>query len=179
VSVSTANLLTQIDGLHAQVQITGADAGLDRLQIDTGAGDDAVDASALRANLFQFGVTLGDGNDAFIGSAGKDVVDGGDGFDILSGEDGNDVLDGGAGIDILTGGAGDDLFVNGEIIQDFIAGAGSEDRIDLRAFGASFDWVMEHASDTDAGVLFDFDGAQMLLGGVAASSLHQDDFLLA
>jgi Ca2+-binding RTX toxin-like protein len=179
VIVSTANLLTQIDGLHAQVQITGADAGLDRLQIDTGAGDDAVDASALQANLFQFGVTLGDGNDAFIGSAGKDVVDGGDGFDVLSGEDGNDVLDGGAGIDILTGGAGDDLFANGEIIQDFIAGAGSEDRIDLRGFGASFDWVMEHATDTDAGVLFDFDGAQMLLGGVAASSLHQDDFLLA
>lgn len=179
VSVSTANLRTQIDGLHAQVQITGADAGLDRLQIDTGTGDDGVDASGLKANLFQFEVSLGDGNDAFIGSSGKDVVAGGDGFDVLSGEDGDDVLDGGAGIDILTGGIGDDLFVNGEIIQDFLAGAGSDDRIDLRALGVDFDWVMDRATDTDAGVLFDFDGEQMLLGGVNAASLHQDDFLLA
>jgi hypothetical protein len=69
--------------------------------------------------------------------------------------------------------------LNGEIIQDFVAGAGSEDRIDLRALGVSFDWVVDHATDTDAGVLFDFDGEQMLLGGVEAASLHQDDFLLA
>jgi Ca2+-binding RTX toxin-like protein len=179
IDVSTANLQTSIEGLRSHVSISGADKGLDRLQIDAGAGDDLINASGLTANLFQFAILGGAGNDAIIGSNGNDSIDAGADDDIVSGEDGDDVIDGGDGFDILSGGAGDDTFLNGELIQDFVAGAGSADRIDLRGLGLSFDWIVEHAADADGGALLDFGGSQLLLADVAVASLHQDDFLLA
>jgi Ca2+-binding RTX toxin-like protein len=179
IDLSTKSLQTSIDGLAAHISISGVDAGLDGLTIDAGAGDDAINASGLTANLFQFSILGGDGNDAITGSNGDDTVDGGVGDDILSGEDGDDTLAGGDGFDIIIGGAGDDTFLNGELILDFVAGAGSEDRIDLRDLDLSFDWIINHASDTDGGALLDFGDSEVLLSDVLVGSLHQDDFLLA
>ena len=55
----------------------------------------------------------------------------------------HDRLVGGAGNDILIGGAGDDLFVfnngdGGDTINDFVAGAGSADVVDVTDFGFDF-----------------------------------------
>jgi Ca2+-binding RTX toxin-like protein len=178
IDISTANKQTSIDGLSAHVSISGADAGLDRLTINAGAGDDAINASGLGANLFQLSIAAGEGNDAIIGSNGDDTLDAGSGDDIVSGEDGDDVIDGGEGLDILLGGAGDDIFLNGELIQDFTAGAGSDDRIDLRGLAVSFDWIMDHATDVEGSTLLDFGDTRMLLADVTTASLHQDDFLV-
>jgi Ca2+-binding RTX toxin-like protein len=66
-----------------------------------------------------------------------DVLRGLGGNDLLFGGSGNDTVDGGPGADTLTGGQGDDILKFGpqggaDTVTDFVAGAGSVDRIDLR-----------------------------------------------
>ncbi len=90
---------TSVLGLAAQVNITGAEATLDRLTVLALAGDDVVEASGLLAGAIQFTADGGDGNDILIGGEGNDVLSGGAGDDVLLGGDGIDVLDGGDGDD--------------------------------------------------------------------------------
>ncbi len=90
-------------GLAAQVNITAAEAALDRVTVNTLTGDDVVEASALAAVIL---LTADGGND-------DDILIGGDGNDVLLGGDGDDVLLGGPGLDILDGGLGDNV-----VIQD-------------------------------------------------------------
>ena len=66
-----------------------------------------------------------------------DVLRGLGGNDLLFGGSGNDTVDGGPGADTLTGGQGDDILKFGpqggaDTVTDFVVGAGSVDRIDLR-----------------------------------------------
>jgi Ca2+-binding RTX toxin-like protein len=154
-------------GLAAQVNITGAEAALDRLHVFTGDGDDVIEAS---------GVSIGSIGLILDGGAGDDVLIGSDGDDILIGGEGDDVLIGGLGNDIFDFGPGDDIE-----IQGFAAGAGSEDRIDLRGLVAasSFDWVMQHAQQDGANLVFDFGEEHMTLANTELAALHGDDFLLA
>jgi Ca2+-binding RTX toxin-like protein len=96
-----ADLVT-VSGLVPLVNATGWDGPLDQLHINTHAGDDAVQASAMHMpgpTLTQNG---GDHNDTLIG---------GDGDDILIGGPGDDVLVGGPGIDVLDGGPGDNILI--------------------------------------------------------------------
>jgi hypothetical protein len=99
-----------------------------------------------------------------IGSAGDDILIGGDGDDVLIGNGGNDIFDGGAGDDIE--------------IQGFVAGASTEDQIDLSDRGISFDWLMAHASEADGNTVLELGEQQITLRGVLLGSLHQDDFLV-
>jgi Ca2+-binding RTX toxin-like protein len=99
VSGTSADGVT-VTGLHAAVQITGTDP-TDSLDIDAGAGDDAVIARNLAGGVVTFSADGGAGNDLLIGSAGADVLHGGDGNDVLVGGPGKDVLDGGAGTNLL------------------------------------------------------------------------------
>jgi Ca2+-binding RTX toxin-like protein len=88
-------------GLAAQIHITGAEADKDRLTVNTLAGDDVVDASALSADAIQFAADGGDGDDVLIGGAGNDTLSGGAGNDVLNGGPGQNVLDGGPGDNTL------------------------------------------------------------------------------
>ncbi|HKZ73001.1 MAG TPA: hypothetical protein VJ011_02990, partial [Steroidobacteraceae bacterium] len=63
-------------------------------------------------------------------------------------------------------------------IQGFVAGAGTEDSIDLSGRGFSFEWLMAHATDVDGDVVLDLGEQQITLRGVSTSTLHQDDFLI-
>jgi Ca2+-binding RTX toxin-like protein len=92
---------TSVLGLAAAVNITGAEANLDRLTVNALAGDDVVDASGLSADAILFTASGGDGNDNLIGGAGNDTLLGGDGDDVLIGGPGQDVLDGGSGDNTL------------------------------------------------------------------------------
>jgi Ca2+-binding RTX toxin-like protein len=154
-------------GLAARVNITGAEAALDRLHVFAGDGDDVIEASGVSAGAI--GLILD-------GGAGDDVLIGGDGDDILIGGEGDDVLIGGGGNDIFDFGPGDDIE-----IQSFVAGAGSEDRIDLRGLqgAASFDWLMQHAQQDGEDVVFDFGEQHMTIADTQMAALHADDFLLA
>ena len=112
----------------------------------------------------------------------------GNGFGVLAkiyGAAGDDTLQGGSGDDTLTGGAGDDLFVlddggGDDTITDFLAGAGTEDALDVSDFGfASFAAVQAKASQAGADTLIalDDDDSVTLLG-VNLGDLSQDDFLI-
>jgi Ca2+-binding RTX toxin-like protein len=152
-------------GLAAQINVTGAEAGNDRIVIKGFAGDDVIEASGVDAGVV--GLTL-DGGD------GDDVLVGGEGDDILLGGAGDDVLIGGGGNDILDGGDGDDVELEG-----FVAGAATDDQIDLSGRGLSFDWLMAHASDVNGDTILDLGDQQITLRGVSSSSLHTDDFILS
>ena len=163
----------QVFGLAAQINVTGAESANDRIVIRGLAGDDVIEASGVSAGAMALTLDGGDGDDILIGGAGNDILLGGDGDDVLIGNDGDDVLDGGAGDDIIIGGAGNDIE-----IQGFSVGAGSDDRIDVSAFGVNFEWLMAHASDVDGNVVLDFGDQQITLRGVSTSALHLDDFLM-
>ena len=109
------------------------------------------------------------------------VIDAGAGDDVLLGGAGDDVLDGGDGEDFLIGNAGDDTFVDGEIIEGFVAGAGTDDRIDLRgvAGAGDFDSIIANSQDVAGNaVLVLGNGEQVLLLNVSVAGLHADDFIL-
>jgi Ca2+-binding RTX toxin-like protein len=159
---------TSVLGLAAQVSITGAEAANDKLRVFGGDGDDVIEASGVAAGAI--GLVLD-------GGAGNDVIIGGDGDDVLIGGEGDDVLIGGLGNDTFDFGPGDDIE-----IQSFVAGAGTEDRIDLRGIAGvtGFDWVLAHAREVEGNAVIDLGGGQeMTIDDVSVASLHSDDFLLA
>jgi Ca2+-binding RTX toxin-like protein len=166
-------------GLAARIDIRGAEAADDRLAVNLLAGDDLFDGSGLAANSIQLTVDGGDGDDVLIGGAGSDTLLGGAGDDVLIGGGGLDVLDGGTGDNVViqSATAGGNLTVQG-----FDAGAGTEDKIDLRAFEGArdgFDWVLQHATESNGNVILDFGtGQDLTLANVSLASLHADDFLV-
>lgn len=135
------------------------------------------------------------------GSDGDDVVNGTSAIVTLTvfGFRGNDVISGGAagdqlygmeGADTLIGGDGEDwLYVDGaDVVGGSIQGNAGSDRVasldgsalslDLGASTVEWVWASNHAdnldgtSQTQALVLFGFDGADTLRGGSAADNLY-------
>jgi Ca2+-binding RTX toxin-like protein len=90
-----------VTGLPARVDVTGAEAPLDVLDIDGGAGDDAITGGDLTADAIGLNAEGGDGDDVLTGGAGDDTLAGGPGDDVLNGGPGQDVLDGGPGANVL------------------------------------------------------------------------------
>src|SRR5262249_55223309 len=91
-----------VNGLAAQVTVTGAEGAFDKLAVSGLDGDDKIDASGLNAG--QVALTID-------GGAGNDTINGSPGSDNLIGGDGNDVVTGGAGNDTALLGNGDDQFI--------------------------------------------------------------------
>ena len=116
-----------------------------------------------------------------------DTLTGGAGNDRLFGGAGPDILIGGSGADFLNGGAGDDRFVyapgNGaDLIFGLVAGAGTDDRIDLGAFQniTSLTDILGRATQVGADTVINFGGGDTLtLQNVVRSSLSADDFIFA
>jgi predicted lipoprotein with Yx(FWY)xxD motif/Ca2+-binding RTX toxin-like protein len=90
-----------VSGLHALVSIKHQEPS-DHLAVNSLAGADTIDASALAAGAISLTLDGGDGNDTLAG---------GQGVESLVGGDGNDTLDGNKGNDLAQLGAGDDTFV--------------------------------------------------------------------
>jgi Ca2+-binding RTX toxin-like protein len=101
VNVSAVGGSAALNGLAAQVSITGAENANDRLTVNALAGDDVVEGSAVGAGAIQLRADGGDGDDVLIGGAGNDVLLGGNGDDVLNGGPGQDVLDGGPGNNVV------------------------------------------------------------------------------
>jgi Ca2+-binding RTX toxin-like protein len=93
---------TDVNGLAAEVHITGSEASNDQLTINGLDGNDVVDASKLKAGAIGLVENGGNGNDVLIGSKGDDTLTGGAGDDVLIGGPGQDILDGGTGNNSLT-----------------------------------------------------------------------------
>ena len=112
-----------VNGLSAQMTITGAEPGNDSLVINGLAGNDTIDASRLRAGQIDLTLNGGDGNDTIIGSAGNDLVIGGRGNDVALMGAGDDtfVWNPGDGSDTVEGQAGTDtLLFNGANVNENI-----------------------------------------------------------
>jgi Ca2+-binding RTX toxin-like protein len=112
-----------VNGLAAQVTISGAEGANDSLVLNALGGNDTIDASGLAAGQIQLTINAGDGNDTVIGSAGNDLLIGGRGNDVLQGGDGNDtfVWNPGDGSDVIDGQAGTDtLLFNGANVNENI-----------------------------------------------------------
>lgn len=111
------------------------------------------------------------------------MIYGGGGDDHLRGELGNDILAGGAANDTLTGGGGNDLFLfnpgdGSDIITDFVAGAHTDDRIDLTAFHTTLAHALGQAAQVGANTVFSFAGGEILtLQNVTKANLNLDDFV--
>lgn len=116
---------------------------------------------------------------------GDDMIHGNGGFDVLFGGDGDDTINGGADIDQLFGGSGDDTFVfaagnQTDVIDDFIAGAGTEDRIDLTGVSSVHSLADLAMTDDGSHTTIDFGGGDVImLNDVVVSELHNDDFLFS
>ena len=86
---------------------------------------------------------------------------------------------------MLAGGPGDDTFIfrdgdGNDTIDDFTAGPGTDDRIDLSALSAaaSFADVQARALQDGPDALIDFGGGDSIrLVGINVGSLDQDDFV--
>jgi Ca2+-binding RTX toxin-like protein len=115
------------------------------------------------------------------GSEFGDSIRGDAGFNVILGFGGDDTIEGGGNVDVLLGGDGDDTFVVApgagvDQINDFVAGASTDDALDLTAFGLGTAPVGVQA---DANTLIDLGGGDtVILLNVVAANLHADDFIL-
>jgi Ca2+-binding RTX toxin-like protein/LysM repeat protein len=126
------------------------------------------------------------GDDILSGTEHGEHLSGGAGNDALFGGAGRDVIEGGTGDDVLTGGLGDDRFVfrrgdGADRITDFVAGAGSEDVIDVSQIGlTTFEDVLAVATQQGSDVVLQLDPAMTLrVQNVQLDLLHADDFLFS
>ena len=119
VEVANDSLVINGQGGDDNITATTLPAGIAKLTIDGGAGDDRIFGSQAADTLIG-----GDGDDFLSGWVGEDQLDGGNGNDVLSGLGDNDTLKGGAGNDELWGEAGEDLLIGGTgddtyFVEDF------------------------------------------------------------
>src|SRR5262249_9472489 len=123
----------------------------DKVTINTGAGNDTVDASTVPAGIIGFIIDGGAGNDNITGSQGSDMLIGGDGNDVVTGGRGDAVglpgngnppfvLDPGDGSDTVEGQAGTDTMV--------FNGANIAEHIDISANGTRARFVRDVANIT-------------------------------
>jgi Ca2+-binding RTX toxin-like protein len=123
-------------------------------QLHGGVGADTLDGDA--------------GQDTLYGDRGPDVIRGGAGNDRLEGNAGNDTLLGGAGDDTLRGGLGADEFVFTEghdriVDMQFLVDTIAIDAEVMAQIGVAQGDIMDLATRTDDGVLFEFSAADSLL----------------
>ncbi|QOZ32426.1 S-layer family protein [Bradyrhizobium sp. CCBAU 53421] len=148
-----------VDGLPAEVSILGQEAANDSLIINGFGGADNIDASGLGAGSIKLTIDGGAGDDVIVGSAGNDLIRLGAGDDTY-------VFKAGSGSDVIT---------------DFIAGAGTDDRIDLRSFKAAgihdLAAVLALATQAGADTVIDFGGNILTLDNVTKTDLSDDDFI--
>jgi Ca2+-binding RTX toxin-like protein len=140
------------------------------------------------------------GNDNITGSDTDDKINGGAGNDTLNGNAGNDTLLGGTGKDRLTGGTGDDFLNGGKgndlfvfnalgFGNDTIGGGGSskfdalggtastQDRIDLRGLGLTFDALQHGIAQTGANTVITIGNDHITLVGINTAQIDATDFV--
>jgi Ca2+-binding RTX toxin-like protein len=138
VNFTFTNGLTSVLGMAAVVRVRGAEAGLDRVQVNLGVGDDLLTGAGLAAGAPKLVVDGGEGQDLLTGSGNNDELHGGADNDRLIGSGGDDLMDGGEGDDRLvwTVGDGNDLFEGGGGTDSAeVTGSGAAEHFTLTANG--------------------------------------------
>jgi Ca2+-binding RTX toxin-like protein len=125
-------------GLSAQVNVSNAEGANDSLVINGGGGNDDITATTLPAGVIKLTLDGGAGDDRILGSQGADTLLGGAADDFLFGDDGNDLARMGAGDDVFQWNPGDDNdTVEGEAGFDTLLffGANIDEHINIAANG--------------------------------------------
>ena len=196
VSFGFADGQASVLGLAAVVRVRGAEAGLDRVQVHLGGGDDLLSGAGLGAGAPKLVADGGEGRDVLTGSSQADELFGGDGDDRLvwNAGGGNDLFEGGAGIDTaeVNGGAAaehvvltangdrvridrldvpDPAFIDaGTIEQLLVRLGGGNDRFSaVGNVGALVQLTVDGGSGDD--LILGGNGADRLIGGDGADTL--------
>jgi Ca2+-binding RTX toxin-like protein len=107
IDVFGAGSAVSVIGLTTQVNITNSEGANDSLVINALGGGDGVTATTLPAGVIKLTMDGGAGDDVILGSQGADVFLGGEGDDFMFGDNGNDVALMGAGDDVFQWDPGD------------------------------------------------------------------------
>jgi Ca2+-binding RTX toxin-like protein len=107
INVFGAGTSVSVLGLAARVNIANSEGANDALVVNGLGGYDGITATTLPAGVIKLTVDGGAGDDTLLGSQGADVFLGGDGNDFIFGDNGNDVAFMGAGDDVFQWDPGD------------------------------------------------------------------------
>jgi Ca2+-binding RTX toxin-like protein len=107
IQIAGSGASVSVTGLPATVTLTNAEGANDSLVIQSLAGNDTISAAGLAAGVVKLTIDGGAGNDTITGSQGDDTLIGGDGNDLVIGGRGNDVAQLGAGTDTFVWNPGD------------------------------------------------------------------------
>jgi Ca2+-binding RTX toxin-like protein len=123
----------------------------ENLVVNLNGGDDTFTAATLPAGLIRLTVDGGAGNDTITGSQGDDTLLGGDGNDVITGGHGSDVMFGGAGDDTFVWNPGDGSdTIDGQGGTDFLVfnGANVAEKVDISADGSQVRFTRDVADIT-------------------------------
>ena len=180
IDVAGAGTSVSVVGLAAQVSIANAEGANDALAVNALGGNDSVTATTLPAGVIKLTIDGGAGDDQVLGSQGADTILGGGDADFVFGDDGNDLAQLGAGDDVFQWNPGDDndtlegqdgsdtmLFFGANVAEniDILANAGRVlfirniasvtmdlndiESVDFRALGGADNIVVGDLSGTD------------------------------
>ncbi|HEY7188653.1 MAG TPA: calcium-binding protein, partial [Vicinamibacterales bacterium] len=138
VNVVGAGTSVSVVGLAARTNVTNSEGANDSLVINGLGGDDSITATALPAGVTKLTIDGGAGDDTILGSQGADNLIGGDGDDFVFGDNGNDLALLGAGDDVFQWNPGDgNDTVEGQDGTDTMLffGANIAENIDISANG--------------------------------------------
>ena len=138
IAVTGSGTSVAVTGLPALVTIANAEGANDTLVVNGLGGDDAITATTLSAGVIKLTIDGGAGDDTIFGSQGADVLLGGDGNDFVFGDNGNDVAFLGAGDDVFQWNPGDgNDTIEGQDGTDTMLffGANIAENIDISANG--------------------------------------------
>ena len=138
-------------GLAARVNIANAEGANDALAVNALGGNDSVTATTLPAGVIKLTVDGGAGDDQLLGSQGADVFLGGGDDDFVFGDNGNDLARMGAGDDAFQWNPGDgNDTLEGQDGSDTMLffGANVDENIDILANGGRVLFVRNIASVT-------------------------------
>jgi Ca2+-binding RTX toxin-like protein len=107
IDVFGAGTSVAVLGLAAQVHLTNAEGANDALIVQGQGGNDEISATTLAAGIVKLTLDGGAGDDRLLGSQGADTLIGGEGNDFIFGDNGNDVALMGAGDDTFQWNPGD------------------------------------------------------------------------
>ncbi|MEZ6073169.1 MAG: calcium-binding protein [Pirellulales bacterium] len=107
IDVFGAGTSVSVIGIPFQLNIENSEGTKDSLVINALEGDDGVTATTLPAGVIKLTIDGGAGDDRLFGSQGADVLLGGDDDDFVFGDNGNDVAFLGAGDDVFQWEPGD------------------------------------------------------------------------